>query len=159
MNAVASLATAFQDEVPNFRPSGTTSSSIGILFNRVRAYNPRSPWAHEIEDKLNHLTALPRGWDGYNGRPVSYTCAKFAANLMESLFVGGVPAPQMVPGAGGTIQLEWHLNKYDVEVEVLGTYNVVASRYDHMTGQMEEEELQTDFTTLACWVRELRKVR
>lgn len=159
MNALASLATAFQDEVPNFRPGGTASSSIGITFHRVRAYNPRSPWAREIEEKLNQLTALPRGWDGYNGQPVSYSCAKFAANLMESLFVGGVPAPQLVPGSGGAIQLEWHLNQYDVEIEVLGTYDVVASRHDHATGQIEEEEFQADFTTLSSWVRELRNAR
>ena len=118
-----------------------------------------SLWIQELKDRLDKLTSLPRGWDGYNGQPVSFNCAQFAANLIERLYVANVPAPQLVPGADGTLQLEWHMNGFDVEVDVLGPYAVMATRFDHETAMDEEIEIQTDFSELANWIHALGEAR
>jgi len=111
----------------------------------------------ELNDRLNELTSLPRGWDGYNGQSVSFNCAQFAADLIEHMGVANVPKPQLVPGADGTLQLEWHTNDYDVEVDVLSPYLVIATRLDHRTGVQEEIKIEPDFWLLESWIEDLGK--
>ncbi|EEE35357.1 hypothetical protein RKLH11_4033 [Rhodobacteraceae bacterium KLH11] len=50
------------------------------------------------------------------------------------------------------MQLEWHLNGYDIEIDVLAPFNVVASRYDHLSDAEDEIEVQSDFSELANWM-------
>ena len=157
MNALLQRSYVFQDEIPNFVPSGSKTSSLTLRGARVRVTHPRSRWVAELKDRFDELTALPRGWDGYAGRSVSFNCAQFAANLIERLFVENVPAPQLVPGGDGTLQLEWHQNQFDVEIDVLGPYDVLAMRRDLRTGLVEELELQTDFTPLSVWIAGLEQ--
>ena len=143
---------AYQDAVENVPPSVQETSSRVF----VRVAQPRSQWAADLKDRFDELTSLARGWDGYAGRPVSFHCAQFAANLIERLFVGGVPAPQLVPGGDGTLQIEWHRNQYDVEIDVLDTYDVLAVRRNITTGEVEEIELQMDFSPLSEWIDALK---
>ena len=125
------------------------------MINDSERFPVSSPWSKELLNRFNELVSLPQGWDGYAGRPVSFDCVHFAAGLIETLCVDGVPAPQLVPGADGTLQFEWHVNDIDLEVDVLEPYNVVATLSDHRTGEEREIELQADFTELAAWVGRL----
>lgn len=138
---------------PNFDAS-VTSLRAGF---RTTVQAHRSAWLHHLEARLNELTSLPRGWDGYHGQPVSFTSAQFAANLIERLYVEGVPAPQIVPGSDGTLQIEWHHNQLDIEIDVLGAYDVIATRTDLTTGEDVEIELDSDFSALSDWVNDLRQ--
>jgi len=159
MNDHSEFTTAFQDEIPNYRPISDPISSLGERRVRVRVSHPRSGWVQELEDRFNVLTSLRIGWDGYAGLPVSFTCAQFAANLIERLHNSALPAPQLVPLADGTLQLEWHMNEFDVEVHVVGPYDVVAYRADLRTNEEDEIEVQTDFTALSDWVAALATER
>lgn len=152
MNALTQSSAVFRDEVPNY---GTSDDSIFSLPTRsihTRVTHPNSRWIRDLTDRFDELTSLPDGWDGYSGQPVSFSCAQFAANLIERLFVDSIPEPQLVPGSDGTLQLEWHLNQFDLEIDVLAPYKVIAYLFDHMTGREDEIEVQTDFTELAEWV-------
>lgn len=155
MNVMPQRSSAFQDEVPNLNLSDLKISSLTTRGTRVRVANQGSRWTTQLEERFDKLTSLPRGWDGYTGRPVSFRCAHFAANLIDRLFVDGVPAPQLVPGGDGTLQLEWHRNQFDVEIDVLAPCDVLAVRRNLITGLVEELELQTDFTALSEWIADL----
>ena len=159
MTVMPQPITAFQDKPLNYIPDENTVSSLPIVPRRTRVDQPTSAWVKKLKDRFNELTSLPRGWDGYTGKPVSFTCAQFAANLIERLCVQDVPEPALVPGADGTLQIEWHYNRYDIEADVLAPYKVVAYRLDHMTGREEEMEIQADFTKLADWVIALGQPR
>lgn len=159
MNERSDRTTAFQDEMPNYRADTNGISSLNPHEPRVRVMHPGSAWVEELEERLDVLTKLRRGWDGYSGAPVSFPCAHFAANLIEALHTSSIPAPQLVPMANGTVRLEWHMNEFDVEVDVLGPYDVVAYRADHLNGSEDEIEIQTDFTELAEWVADLAAER
>lgn len=159
MNVRRQSSAVFQDEVPTFSQSDSRTSSLFGLNQRLRVSNPSSPWSLKVLERLDVLTSLPRGWDGYAGRPVNFTCALFAANLTERLYVEGVPHPQLVPGGDGTVQIEWHRNQFDVEIDVLGPYEVIAVRRNVKTGEIDELELQTDFTLLGGWIAELRSAK
>jgi len=156
MNTTSQLSAAYQKDTPNYRQiRDAAPSSIQPAYTRISM--PDSIWFQTLQDRFDELTSLPSGWDGYNGEPVSFSCAQFAANLIERLSVNSVekphiPAPQLVPGSDGTLQLEWHLNNFDLEVDVLAPYDVIATRFDHMTNHEEEIEVQADFTELADWV-------
>lgn len=159
MNARAAFSNVYQDEVANFFQVEEPISSIPMRQTRVRVSNPRSPWVKELENRFNTLTSLRKGWDGYVGLPVSFTCAQFAANVIERLYTDALPPPQLVPMPDGTLRLEWHMNQYDLEIEVLAPYEVVAFRTDLITDEEQEIEVQTDFTELAAWVSDLAVIR
>jgi hypothetical protein len=117
-------------------------------------------WSKVLVQRFNELTALRPGWDGYGGKPVSFTCARFAADLLQRLYDGALPPPSLVPGSDGTLQFEWHMNQYDIEVDVLAAFNVVAMRHDCTTGEIEEMELvDADFSKLAQWLSDLKLCR
>mgnify|MGYP006919319672 CR=1 FL=1 len=159
MNAQPAFNTVFQNDISNYRENDDTISSLNARRFRVRVEIPRSAWVKELEDRFDELTSLPRGWDGYAGAPVSFNCAQFAANLIERLCVNSLPAPQLVPMPDGTVRLEWHMNQFDLEIDVLGPYNVLAYRADLLTGEEEEIEIETDFSVLSDWVSKLATYR
>lgn len=160
MNARVGFTTAYQDNISDFRSSEASISPLAVgRLRKVRVPNHKSPWAQELKDRFDTLTALKKGWDGYNGKPVSFTCAQFAANLIENLYLERLPPPQLVPGSDGTLQLEWHINQYDLEIDVLAPYRVVATLFNHKTDKEKKIEIETDFTALADWVLALREDR
>jgi hypothetical protein len=129
----------------------TQSHAPAVRIEGFRA----SDWAVELEPRFNWLTALQIGWDGYRGRPVSFTCAQFAAMLLERIYNPRVEAPSLVPGSDGTIQIEWHYNDFDIEIDILAPYQIVAYRLDCLTGNEEEFVLDSDLSVLAVWLKEL----
>lgn len=159
MRKGAQASTAFQGDNKVYEPTVDNISSISPAQTRVRVEPARSKWICDLRERFDEITSLPKGWDGYDGRPVTFTTAQFAASLIERLSVDGVPSPSLVPGSDGTVQIEWHRNHYDIEIDVLGPYEVVAFRRDQRTGNEEELDLQMDFTALAGWIEGLSSKR
>ena len=116
-----------------------------------------SPWAKQLAGKLSELAALPRGWDGYNSGPVGPAIIEFAVQLIDRLYVPGLVAPQPVPGGDGTLQLEWHVNQFDLEIDIRGPCQLVAWLDDLETGTEEEIEVKTDLSPLVSWVRRVQQ--
>ena len=156
MKSLRQVNAAFQDDLPNFMSPDSKTSSLQNRRTWARVPTLQSRWMFDLQERFDELTSLPVGWDGYIGRPVTFSCAFFAANLIERLYVVGVPPPQLVPGGDGTIQLEWHRNKFDVEIDVLAPCEITAIRRDLRTELVEELELQTDFTALTSWIADLQ---
>lgn len=129
----------------------------GSVFTSYRVVVPglQSCWALELEDRLAELVSLPVGWDGYRGKPVAFQCAYFVVNMLESLCNDDVPSPSLVPGSDGSLQVEWHINGYDVELDVLGPQKVVASRFNHRDGKEEVIDIENDFIVIARWIDDL----
>lgn len=134
--------------------SGSATSVVEGAFSSYRKIVecPKSEWSCDIEERLTELTSLPVGWDGYAGLPVSFQTAYFVANMLSSLYQEGVPAPFLVPGSDGSVQIEWHRNFFDVELDVLGQQNVVASRIDHRNDEDETILVKNDFTKISEWI-------
>ncbi len=66
---------------------------------------PISPHAQ----KFLSLLDLKKNWDSYGGEPIAFEAA-CAADLFLNKRVS------IVPMARGGIQLEWHLDGYDIEI-------------------------------------------
>lgn len=156
MNPTSSDTSAYQEHAN----SSVSSSGDVIAFpgpnHRVAIFpNNQREWSTSLSKRFDVLGALPRGWDGYDGRPVSFSTARFAAQLLERLYDDRVPPPSLVPGSDGSLQMEWHLNQYDLEIDVLGPYSISASLFDCVSSELLEVELDTDFSVLAAWIDRL----
>jgi hypothetical protein len=138
----------------------STASSASVVdlhsrSNRVIIEDHRSEWNATLSGRLGDLVKLRHGWDGYRAQPVSFKSAKFAALMLEKLFLKELSAPSLVPGVDGSLQIEWHKNGYDVELDVLGPNNVHAYRYDSISGEEEEIHLENNFFVVSEWLRDM----
>ncbi|WCL54406.1 hypothetical protein [Gimibacter soli] len=158
--ANAIFTSAFQNHMDLFSTLNLSQSSGQIIRrdfrpHRIVVETYQSEWMSVLRPRFDELTALPRGWDGYQGVPVSWSCAEFAANILDRLNEEYVPPPSLVPGSDGTVQIEWHRNGYDVEIHVLAPNKVNAYRYDRNSGHEEEFNLTNDFSSVQNWVKQL----
>lgn len=110
-------------------------------------------WWQTVVQQLNELGELERGWDGYRAGPVRFDTANFALRLLEAACREDTPAPQIVPGADGDLQLEWHLATGDIELHVRGPLQV--SAWASIDGQEEVAELTNDFALPAQWLSKI----
>ena len=146
-----------------------TTSSAQISYSAANAYSFRGgrrfsaqvpDWQWTVEDRLQELIRLENGWDGYIGQPVGFGNAVFAFRVLESICVGDTPAPSIVPGSAGDLQLEWHLPGGEIELHVRAPNDVHAWRF--VTGAHPREEallISTDFSAVAKWLRDLTEAQ
>lgn len=114
------------------------------------------PWGKPVMAKLDQLVKLEYGWDGYRGSPVSFDNATFALRMLEVIYIAEAPEPQIVPGPGGDLQIEWHTPDADIELHVKAPNNVLAWRATSRTGpEGEEVNLTNDFIEVVQWIKEL----
>lgn len=88
-----------------------------------------SSWHTETVNNLYGILALDEDWDSYGASRLSPETAKAVTNLLRDIMQSESPAPQVVPSASGSIQVEWHLAGIDLEIEVesLSTIHVFFS--------------------------------
>lgn len=113
-------------------------------------------WSGPVIKRLDELVGLQPGWDGYDGVPVPFQNAYFAMQVLQACCRGDDPTPQIVPGGSGDLQIEWHLEKGDIELHIFGPNNVHAWYFDEHTGlDGEEASLTNDFTVVVRWIKNL----
>jgi hypothetical protein len=148
-------------ETPKMTASAAVYSVSDGPHSRLRAHRqivsaPEGDWVEAVQDRLDRLVKLPRGWDGYGGHPVRFENAHFALQLLTSIWPGNMPAPQIVPGAGGDLQIEWHGRLTTIELHIRAPNDVTASRETLANPDGEELHLSNNFIEVSRWVRELQ---
>ena len=151
-----------------FRQTLSTSASnvvaLRIYSSRILITDPYHEWREVVVARLDELVRLERGWDGYCGVSVSFENAHFTLRMLEATCGFNAPAPQIVPGAEGDLQVEWHGDLQvewhddlaDIELHVRAPNDVHAWRATTTTASDGEEfALTNDFTIVAEWIREL----
>ena len=149
------VSVAFQEDT-KYRGHVLPSGNDVFTPQRVVIHEVNSEWAKSAKIRLDSLVSLKPGWDGYQGIPVSFNLAYLALLVIDRLYQEGVPKPDIIPGSDGTLQIEWHVNGYDVEVDVLAANNIVASRFSRGRGVDEQVELKADLSCVWQWISELR---
>ena len=147
-------------ETQSFRePLTSQSDSIaafsGSVIRRV-VQAPRFPWIEAALEELKELCRLERGWDGYQGQPVSLPNAYFALQILENTCTEKTMKPQFIPGSRGDLQIEWHTSDVDLEIHVRAPFDVDVWFRDQTTGALGQEEyIQRDLGPLLRPIREL----
>ncbi len=145
-----------------FNPATSASASENKIYfmsklrPRLLITENTFPWFEEVKGRLEYLIRLERGWDGYQGLPVSFDNAYFALQMLESICGTETHAPQIVPGVAGDLQIEWHTLKGDIELHVKAPNDVDAWILETDGDQAGvERSLTTDFTEIAMWVQNI----
>ncbi|KUO64401.1 MAG: hypothetical protein APF80_04900 [Alphaproteobacteria bacterium BRH_c36] len=127
-----------------------------INSTRLSVYQPRHGWREKTKKRLEELTDLQQGWDGYNAEPVSIANAAFALSVLEAICAPDAAPPQLVPGNNRDLQIEWHTLRGDIELHVVAPNRVHAWRMSINDDSQEEDlELTTEFSSVAAWVKDM----
>jgi hypothetical protein len=142
------------------RPLSAASATNIVEFpnapNRMLLSDPVSKWREAAGKRLNELIRLECGWDGCRGAPVSFEIAYFTIQLLEAACGPHAPIPQIVPGAAGDLQIEWHTQIGDIELDVRAPNDVSAWRRTASTDpEREQIALTNHFSAVANWIKEL----
>jgi hypothetical protein len=124
---------------------------------RAVVSQPDRDWRATVVDKLKELAALPVGWDGYAAPPVSFATAEFALRMLEVACSSDCACPQIVPGARGDLQIEWHSAEGSVELHVKAPLAVHAWRTGFGLESDEELDLTNNFIVVVEWLRSLMR--
>lgn len=136
----------------------TSASVFTLPTERQRYFIPESNyiWRPPIIEQLEMLMKLETGWDGYQGEPVSFENAIFALKMLEGICPDDAPAPQIVPGTGGDLQIEWHTHAANIELHIIAPNNVHAWIANEQTGpDGQDHTLTIDFTVIARHIRQM----
>ena len=110
-------------------------------------------WHMEVVDDLYGILALNDNWDSYGATRFSSDVAKAVTSLLLDIMQADTPAPQVVPSANGSIQLEWHTDGIDLEIEVRSLFSFHVFFNDERNEESEwQGEIKYDLTNLVHYV-------
>ena len=106
-----------------------------------------------VIERMAELVALPRGWDSRNASPVSDTALRRAIEFLLEYVADGIDGPVVVPTVRGGLQLEWHNNGVDVEVEVAPDGHVSCLAEDRLSEEPVEVSLAGNEGRIRRWLK------
>ena len=103
------------------------------------------------------LVRLPNGWNSYNARPVSEKAARHAITFLvqAASAIPNIAAPAVVPTVRGGLQLEWHRQGFDFEVEFGPDGPASWYAEDRTTGQVFEEPIVGHEAVVRQWLNRI----
>jgi hypothetical protein len=78
-------------------------------------YDPE--FRRHVFDRLEALSLLQAGWDGYSAAAINPAIVTAVAAFIAKLRPNIAPRPRVVPLASGAVQLEWVADKIALELE------------------------------------------
>ncbi len=140
----AKSATAFQNNtnIHNFRP----------LYNYFVQGEPNFHWRNNVSQRLNELCALDTNWDGYGAQPVNYTNARFVEYMLVAIYNTEFPTPFIAPGVDGDLQVEWHIDGWEIELHCVSPRKVNTTFYNPNSKEGIEIELDSNFNIVVKWM-------
>jgi len=106
-------------------------------------------WLSTIRRRLQALSQLEEGWDGQKAKPVSHSNIDIALQVLLGVMQTGTPVPTLVPTVRGGLQIEWHLQDVDIELEIESPAPYVLSFEDRVAHREFERELTSDLHLFA----------
>src|SRR5205823_4313543 len=116
-------------------------------------------WLPQVVDQLNTLVSLRENWDSYGGSPLDPRLLVSAVRLLDRTMRYETPAPFIVPLSVGGLQLEWHQQGIDVEVELTAPHRFSVFFRDRVRGEEWEDAVGEDGGRLWHFLDELTKRR
>ena len=104
----------------------------------IRSGAEQSKMLKELKNKCIEFTKLKKGWDGFKASPVPIERANVAMHLIDRFLNINVPKPSIVPTYDGSIQIEWHMKNYELEIEITQLSEVEGLLVDRKTDKMHE---------------------
>jgi len=112
-------------------------------------------WLSQTANSIAELLWLPRNWDSYNALPIDMARVGSVLRVLLSTLDDRSPAPSVVPLSNGGIQIEWHRNSVDLEIESISANRFGLYFADDESGESLEDEFTTDLSLLRSLVSRL----
>ncbi len=97
---------------------------------------------------IDSLLDLPAGWDAYGAPAIQIEHVDLAAWLVSHLMRPDTPTPSIIPTASGGVQIEWHSEGIDFEVETVGPTELSVYFRDSATGLEWERDIDSDWSEI-----------
>jgi len=81
-------------------------------------------WLIKAKSELENTARLPNNWDGYGSPPLLHNLRKNALEFLKCLEAENIPTPYIGPISGGGVQLEWHFEGRELEIEFMDPGNI-----------------------------------
>ncbi|SRR6266511_3041118 len=114
-------------------PASASTVSVGTL----DLTGDTAEWVLEAARKLEALGRLRTGWDSYGGLPLNRGARWLTLSVLGWLRREDLPAPAVVLGSRGSVQLEWRAKGKELDVE-LGNDNTFEFVKVLQSGEIQE---------------------
>lgn len=96
-----------------------------IQIKLIGNFGQPESWIWEVSESLNAILALEENWDSYGAKRVPPKTIVATLQLLFNIMDKNSPSASIVPTPKGNVQVEWHCNDIDLEIEVTadGTYS------------------------------------
>jgi hypothetical protein len=94
-------------------------------------------WKLQLSANSRGLADLRAGWDGPGSLPIPASALARAIFYIESALAcrpDDIAPPRLVPGGDGSIQVEWHTKRGELEFDIDGTGRMSIWIRNHLSG-------------------------
>lgn len=115
-------------------------------------------WRAQLRANSQGLAALRAGWDGPGSIPVSTATLARAVFYVETALqdcANDMAPPRLVPGGDGSVQIEWHTKRGELELDIddQGRASIwIRNHLSHAEFDGEDEKALALFYRWAPWV-------
>ena len=125
-----------------------TSRGRQVAFWYLEDGEPKPTWLGPVLQGFANLVTLNDNWDGEGARRIDPTTINRALAAMEEVLPHDASAPSIVPLQNSGLQVEWHRNGKDVEIEFDPTGSVTFYYFDAESGEEHEGRVGPWFATV-----------
>jgi len=116
----------------------------------IRGVEADAPqWLPPTVETMNELLGLQPNWDSYGARCVEKHAVETALEILGMVMKPSTSPPTVVPTVEGGIQIEWHQNNIDLEVEVKPEGQVLMFRQGGSQPEVSDVDVSLEFRGLA----------
>jgi hypothetical protein len=101
------------------------------------------------------LITLPSNWDGEGAAEIDLSAINRALAAIERILPPNAPAPSVVPVPDSGLQIEWHRNQKDLEIEFRPNGEVEFYFFDEPTGRESRGLVDRGFTNLQDYLSQI----
>ena len=120
------------------------AASIGVYAGEEKYLTkpPEPKWYKETVLKIRELLQFEENWDGYGSLKPDNNLYSRSLPFIREILEHESKAPSVIPIADGSVQYEWHTEKYDLEIRC--AYNAASIFFYDVEEDKEEEFYYTD---------------
>jgi hypothetical protein len=125
------------EPVPRIVPVRARGGTVN--FKYLDNGQPRPTWFMPVLQGFANLATLTDGWDGSGAARIDHATINRALRAIEQLLPSDAPAPSVVPGPDSGLQIEWHRNQRDLEIEFSPSGGIEFYYFDENAKDEERE--------------------